>query len=278
MWATEADIPEVRRFLEAHVTGSMFPLVNLRDHGLNGDHDRSVNFWVLHEGDRITDVLTISQEGVVFPQCPLMNWAAIKPALRDRGIQGFIGARDQVRSLQKALGLDNANAFLNHDEPQFDLDLENLKVPDGPDHIIPIAKAPEDIIRAWMLDYQMNALHMAEMPARAAVENSYASYCSKQSHVVLMEGETPISMTGFNARLPDIVQIGGVYTPPELRGKGYARRAVALHLEQARNQGVTRATLFASGPSAVAAYKAIGFNQIGDWTLCLFNEVQYANV
>ena len=51
MWATEVDVPAVRSFLEAHVTGSMFPLVNLRDNGLDGDHPRSVNFWVLRDVD-----------------------------------------------------------------------------------------------------------------------------------------------------------------------------------------------------------------------------------
>lgn len=278
MWATEVDVPAVRSFLEAHVTGSMFPLVNLRDNGLDGDHPRSVNFWVLRDGDKITDVLTISQEGVVFPQCPNMNWETVAPALKGRGIQGFIGNRTQVRSLQSAISLDDAEAFLDHDEPQFLLNLSEMPVPDGPGQIIPIADAPGATVRTWMLDYQMNALNMAEQPARAVVENSYTTYCANQSHVVLMDGDTPISMTGFNARLPDIVQIGGVYTPPQLRGRGYARRALALHLEQVRAQGVTRATLFAANASAVAAYEAIGFTKIGEWTLCLFTEEQHIDV
>jgi len=278
MWAAEAEIPAVRAFLEDHVTGSMFPLVNLRDHGLNGKHPRSMNFWVLREGGRITDILAISQEGVVFPQCPNMNWEAVKPALKGKGIQGLIGNRMQVRSLQNAIGLSDAEAFLNHDEPQFLLDLSEMPVPVGPGQIIPITKAPENIIRTWMLDYQMNALSMAEAPTRAVVENSYATYCSNESHVVLMDGGTPISMTGFNARLPNIVQIGGVYTPPDLRGKGYARRALVLHLEQVRAQGVSRATLFAASASAVAAYESIGFKKIGEWTLCLFTEEQRINV
>ncbi|MFB1024160.1 MAG: N-acetyltransferase, partial [Octadecabacter sp.] len=77
----------------------------------------------------------------------------------------------------------------------------------------------------------------------------------------------PVAATAFNAALPQIVRIGAVYTPPALRGKGYARRA---HLAQARTTGVRRATLFASAQNAIAAYTAVGFRQIGEWVLAIF--------
>lgn len=77
-------------------------------------------------------------------------------------------------------------------------------------------------------------------------------------------------MTGVNAALPDIVQVGGVWTPPALRGRGHARRAVGLHLAELRDTGVGAATLFASGEQAVRAYKALGFERIGTISLVLF--------
>jgi len=77
-------------------------------------------------------------------------------------------------------------------------------------------------------------------------------------------------MTSFNAELPDMVQVGGVYTPPEFRNRGYARLAVALHLDAARKTGVTRAILFASGDAAARAYRAIGFRQTGHYTITVF--------
>ena len=83
-------------------------------------------------------------------------------------------------------------------------------------------------------------------------------------------------MTGFNAELPTIVQIGGVYTPPPLRGQGFARHAVALHLDEARRRGVGRATLFSASESAARAYSAIGFEPIGHYTLCHFDGPQVA--
>jgi predicted GNAT family acetyltransferase len=76
-------------------------------------------------------------------------------------------------------------------------------------------------------------------------------------------------VAGFNATLPEIVQIGGVYTPAALRGKGYARRAVALHLAEARAAGVARAVLFAANDAAARAYQAIGFRRADPFTLFL---------
>jgi predicted GNAT family acetyltransferase len=80
-------------------------------------------------------------------------------------------------------------------------------------------------------------------------------------------------MAGFNARLPDMVQVGGVYTPPEARGRGYARTAVALCLRAARERGVRRAILFTGEDNipAIRAYRALGFERIGDFAIVLLS-------
>ena len=81
----------------------------------------------------------------------------------------------------------------------------------------------------------------------------------------------PVAMTGFNARLPEIVQVGAVYTPPLLRNKGYARLAVALHLAEARETGTRHAVLFAASDAAARAYQAIGFLPTFAFALVLFS-------
>jgi predicted GNAT family acetyltransferase len=80
-----------------------------------------------------------------------------------------------------------------------------------------------------------------------------------------------VSYSVFNATLPEIVQIGGVWTPSELRGRGYARSVVAGSLLAAREQGVRRAVLFADplNAAARAAYLALGFRIVGDYGLVL---------
>ena len=99
-------------------------------------------------------------------------------------------------------------------------------------------------------------------------------YNEADSHRVLYDGDAPVAMTGFNATLPEAVQIGGVYTPPELRARGLARRAVAMHLDQARSAGVDHAILFAASAQACRAYEAIGFKRTGTFTILVFEEPQ----
>jgi predicted GNAT family acetyltransferase len=69
-----------------------------------------------------------------------------------------------------------------------------------------------------------------------------------------------------------MVQIGGVFTPHALRGKGYARACVAGSLLAARTGGVRRAVLFTpkTNNSAQAAYRAIGFQVVGEYGLTIF--------
>ena len=96
-------------------------------------------------------------------------------------------------------------------------------------------------------------------------------------HFLLMDGDIPLTMTGFNPRLPDIVQIGGVYTPPAWRGRGLARRALALHLAQVQATGVQRSTLFAVSAVAARACRALGFREIGAWSLIVLAEKALAH-
>ena len=92
---------------------------------------------------------------------------------------------------------------------------------------------------------------------------------SERNAWVAVAGGIPVSLAAFNACLPDIVQLGGIYTPPALRGRGYAKAAVAASLVAARERGASRAVLFTSNPSAARCYEAVGFRRLGDYGLVL---------
>jgi predicted GNAT family acetyltransferase len=77
-----------------------------------------------------------------------------------------------------------------------------------------------------------------------------------------------LSFSAFNASLPDIVQLGGIYTPPDRRGRGSAKVVVAASLLVARGRGAWRAVLFTNNPS-VRTYEALGLRCVGDYALVL---------
>lgn len=69
-----------------------------------------------------------------------------------------------------------------------------------------------------------------------------------------------------------MMQVGAVFTPPALRGRGYGRRTVALHMAEQRTAGVPVAILFASGPAACRACEAIGLVRLGSCALAILRQ------
>lgn len=111
----------------------------------------------------------------------------------------------------------------------------------------------------------------AALAARAA--DDIAAWHSHGDIFVLTDADgTPLSMATHNARVPDTVQIGGVWTPPDSRGRGYARAIVAGALLAAREDGARTAVLFTGKENEPArrAYLALGFRIIGDYGIVLF--------
>ncbi len=80
---------------------------------------------------------------------------------------------------------------------------------------------------------------------------------------VLEEAGRLVSMTGFNAALPDVVQVGGVFTPVERRGRGHGCAVVAGSLLDARAGGVVEGILFIICPRILYPLGSIGnFNSL----------------
>jgi RimJ/RimL family protein N-acetyltransferase len=269
--ATAADIPAITRRLLDDAESAMFPLANLAAHGIAGGHPRAMTFWIA--GDPPTDIVGITEEGMVMPLLSPAAAPAAANALSGRAVTGMAGAAAGLRALAAACGLSDAPVKMSQDEPHFALRLSDLVMPDCGDlRLIPAREAARDLLIGWRSDYDVEVLGGTPEAARAEAAATLDGWLAADSHRVLMRGGLPVALTGFNARLPDIVQVGGVWTPPALRGQGLARRAVALHLAEARAQGVTRATLFSASDKAARAYRAIGFRQIGIFALILFRD------
>ncbi|SDZ18680.1 Acetyltransferase (GNAT) domain-containing protein [Jannaschia faecimaris] len=263
----ETHLPVVTALLNTCAERAMFPLANLDEHGLGGDHPHALRLWA--DAPDPSNVLAVTNGGMALPVLP--DPAAIPHAatiLGDKPLIGFAGPTDMVRPLIDALDLNDAPTTLNTDEPHFLMDLADLTCPDGPGHLVPVS-ADRDRAQAWRQAYLEEVGHGTA--SLDAVTAEVDGWIAADSHRLLLIDDAPVALTGFNAALPDIVQVGGVYTPPDARGRGVARRAVGLHLAQAHADGVKSATMFAASKAAVAAYLALGFQQIGHFTWVFFD-------
>ena len=275
--ATTEDLPAIQAFLTGHSDLAMFPLANLRAHGLSegvfaSPHDHALRIWCIGRS-----VIALTRAGTILPYLDgAPDLSGLRVALQDQTVTAVIGPAAAARPVIAALGLDGLPTATDRDEPGFGLDLAALHLPELPGTTLrPLTPDDLPLATGWRETYIGEVLGSFGPDARSKAEADLASYLAQDSHRLLIHDGLPVALTGFNATLPEIVQIGGVYTPAPLRGKGYARRAVALHLAEARAKGATRAVLFAASDAAAQAYRAIGFQPTATFTLFLLaNPVQ----
>lgn len=278
-----ADEAALERFLARHADSSMFLRSNARAYGLRDGGERlHGTYAAAFDGDQIAGVAAHYRSHVLVLQAPVAAAALASRAVTASGrpVGGLIGPLAHVMEARTALGLDGARAAMESEEDLFALDLSHMQVPaalaDGrlvcrfPDGEGEMAQA-----RAWRTAYAIEALGSTPGPdLDDEVRGSIAREVGRGDLWLLFDGErgTALSMTATNARLPDMVSIGGVYTPPELRGRGHGRAVVAGQLVDVQRTGVRRAVLFTGRDNTPArrAYEGLGFRIVGDYALILF--------
>jgi uncharacterized protein len=75
-----------------------------------------------------------------------------------------------------------------------------------------------------------------------------------------------VSMAGFGGRTPNGIRIGPVYTPPELRGRGYASALTAAITQRLLDGGLRFCFLFTdlANPTSNSIYQRIGYEPVSD--------------
>lgn len=268
-------------FLAQHPATSLFLRSNLRRAGLADGGQRFGGRYgaSLDTDGTIQGVVSHAWNGNLLIQAPpeiaaeLALWHAGKG---DRPVRGAIGPLPAVRAVQAAL--PGLTATKDTAEDLFDLDLAGLRVPPDLASGALVWRRSIDtdlpLLTGWRRAYAVEALGErddAALAARAA--GDIAAWHSHGDIFVLTDADgTPLSMATHNARVPDTVQIGGVWTPPPWRGRGYARAIVAGALLAAREDGARTAVLFTGKENEPArrAYLALGFRIIGDYGIVLF--------
>jgi len=273
------DEEALEAFLLPRVETSMFLIGNARQVGLRDRGERlHGTYAAAFEGGEMVAVAAHYWNGNVILQAPV-HLDAVQRAAREasgRPLQGFIGPNDQVEQARRAAGIEDAPTQLDQVEKLYALSLAGLVVPPalqrGEVRGRRLEARDVDLLARWMVAYEAESLGERVTPAlRASVRASVESSVDRgQTWVLEREGEL-VSTSAFNTAIREAVQIGGVYTPPELRRRGYARACVAQSLLDARAEGAAASILFTGEDNLPAqrAYEALGYRQIGDYRLLL---------
>jgi len=200
--------------------------------------------------------------------------AAVKAS--GRPIGGLIGPNDQVVRAKQELGITGSMVQMDEQEKLYSLALEDLIVPGdlSSGKVTGRRIEPRDLelIIKWTVGYSVEAVGATDSSQVWETSRSSVERALKNRRTWLLEsGGEPVACSSFNTAIKEAVQVGGVWTPPELRRRGYGRCVVAASLLDARAEGAEKAILFTGEGNLAAqrAYAALGFRHIGDYGLLL---------
>lgn len=277
---TTDDVPALERFFARHPYTTLLLESNFREAGLADEGRPYQGAWAAaFDGDEIEAVAAHFWNGRLVLECParLAAVARLAVARSGRPLTGILGPRAQVTAARTALGAGERAPSVDGDEDLFTLPLSRMCVPDALATGRVCCRVPRDdelaLLTRWRVDYAIESLGANDgAELRASVAEEIEIRHLGALHWLLEADGEPVATSAFIARTPRCVQVGGVWTPRALRGRGHARCVVAGSLLAARDAGVRDAVLFTGRDNAPAraAYRALGFEPVGDYGMTLF--------
>ena len=115
-----------------------------------------------------------------------------------------------------------------------------------------------------------------EVRDAGAGEDHAVAVRDKLSHqgILLWEaGGRPVSLAGVTRQVVGMIRVGPVYTPPELRGHGYASAVTAEVSRRAREAGADEVLLYTdlANPTSNSIYQNIGYRAVEDRVVLAFS-------
>ncbi len=135
----------------------------------------------------------------------------------------------------------------------------------------PYAEPDRELALRWLDAFGTEALPDSHPGSPAgALENRLADH---EGGYVFWEDGEPVCIAGFGGPTPNGIRIGPVYTPPDLRGRGYGSALTAALTQQLLDGGRRFCFLFTdlSNPTSNSIYQRIGYRPVSDVDLWAFD-------
>ncbi len=271
------DETALETFLLPRLESSMFLIGNMRSVGFV-DHGQPYQgtYAAMFEGSKITGVVAHYWNQNLIFQAPAHSDTLWQTAVEvsKRPVKGLIGPNDQVNIAKKALDVDDSNIQLDQTEKLYSLKLDELLVPDdlsaGKIRGRRIESHDLELVTQWRIAYSLEALGEQDSPQLREQCRNSIQRSQKEGRTWILEDQGKlVASSSFNTAIKEAVQVGGVWTPPELRRRGYGRAVIAVSLLDARAEGAVKAILFTGEANIAAqkAYIALGFQHIGNYRM-----------
>ncbi len=208
------------------------------------------------------------------PHNQVLSWTddmdavdALVDALRHEPLPGVLGSTEAAsRFASKWTNATGQNARVEVAERIFRL--SSVIAPDQPASGTWRLAEPRDrdLIARWAIDFFAEAVPEAPpIPDPAATADRWIARVGRMLYL-WEDGDTVVSMVGAGGETPNGIRIGPVYTPPDLRGRGYASSLTAAASADQLGRGRRFCFLFTdlANPTSNKIYQAIGYEPVCD--------------
>ncbi len=136
--------------------------------------------------------------------------------------------------------------------------------PEKPAHgkLRPATKADLFFLPHWCADFTV-ACGIGGYDLQSGMES--AKRLVEEGQLYIWEDGVPVSMAATHRKVPGCRLIGYVYTPPQLRGKGYASACVSALTQSLLTEDYPKCALYVDcdNPVSNAIYERIGYRRTG---------------
>jgi predicted GNAT family acetyltransferase len=272
-------------FLEAHEAANSLPF------GISNTLIRSPEFFpthylaLIHEDDRIllASLMTPPNNLIIayIPDSEALGERldqALDLLARDvqidypqlPGVMGQTGVAERFARRWQALSGQSYQVWFH--ERAFSLSaVRPMTYASG--ELIRATPADRDLLVRWTLDFGVEAMgdsNLAE--AESTVDARLGDGDPQARGLYLWVDGAPVSMAGYTGPTPHGIRVGPVYTPPELRGRGYASALVAQMSQALLDGGRSFCFLFTdlANPTSNHIYEEIGYEAVVDMDVYRF--------
>jgi hypothetical protein len=126
--------------------------------------------------------------------------------------------------------------------------------------------ADQELLAEWLGEFNAEAIGQVTDPA--AMRAFAARWIARQGRAMYLwvVAGRPVSMVGVSGETPSGIRVAPVYTPGELRGRGYASALTAAVTQEQLDSGKRYCFLFTdlANPTSNHIYQAIGYRPVSD--------------
>jgi uncharacterized protein len=231
-------------------------------------------FWIAEDGDEPVAAAL---------RTPPFNLVLARP--RDRaslealaaGIEeelpGVVGAHPEVDDFTRLWSATHAiEPEVLREQGVFALDrVQSLPAAPGTSRVA--TREDEPLLRDWLDAFGREVL-AEEDPGRVEAHRVVEHRLGGEDGGFLLweDGGVTVSASGWGGPTPNGIRIGPVYTPPELRGRGYATALVAELSQTLLDGGRSFCFLFTdlANPTSNAIYERIGYVRVCESAMVAF--------